>query len=190
MSSAGMQFVQKTEKDNWQTPPRVIDPIERFVGIDLDPCAGEDTQHGAVNFRPPETCGIQSSWDVTGNGDATAFVNPPYSKTNDDTSMKRLFLQKGISEYLAGNVERVFFLLPDSTDVKSWWQPYIATYCQSSWFPSGRVNYIDPDKGEQVNGVSFGSSLSVAGEIPLEFQQWMHEHGDFVNRPFVGDGDE
>lgn len=174
--SADMAFVQKSKKDLWQTPSRIIDPLQEHIGIDLDPCAGEGTDIGDVNFYPWETDGLEASWDVTGDGDVSAYVNPAFSA-------KKVWLQKGISEYLAGNVERVVFLTPDSTSVKEWWHGYIVPYSSWTWFARGRVNFYDPTEGKVVKNAPNNSALSIVGSVPEAFESWARGAGDVVYRP-------
>lgn len=169
-SNGAMWFVAKKRKDTWRTPPGVYEPIDRFHGIDLDPCAGhgaeqlelpdgaspdpelEPTEIGGINIRPPDD-GLSKSW----NG--VVFVNPPFSE-------KGLWLEKAVKESQKPWVETVYVLTPDSTDVKKWWHKHIAAEASATWFPFGRVNYIDPQTAEQSGGVSFGSAISVFGTAP------------------------
>lgn len=169
--SDNMQFVQKSEKDEWITPPKIIDPLEAFYGIDLDPCAGMKANHATRNYRLPAVNGLDADWDAE-----TVFVNPPFSE-------KEKWLKKAVEEYEAGRADRIFFLTPDSTDVKSWWHGQIVPNFRATWFPEGRVNYINPHDMEQKKAVSFGSALSIMGEIREEVMNYMIDHGDFVLRP-------
>lgn len=168
-----MNFVAKTEKDVWQTPDEIVDPIQEHMNIDLDPCAGKDTDIGDTNFKPPEDNGLENFWNVTDN--AVVFMNPPFSK-------KVEFIKKALSEYKSNNVQTVFILTPDSTDVKSWWHSLIAKHCPYTYFPKGRINYVDPKTQEQQTGVSFGSAISILGPIPNELEQYYMDNGDFVIR--------
>ena len=193
-TGADMGFVQKSQKDDWVTPDWLIDAIDRHVGIDLDPFAGPTTSHGRVNYGPHNgKNGLVESWDVRRDPyeKTAAFVNGPYSRP-----MKRRAFQKGISEYLAGHVDCVMFLYPDSTDVKDWWQGYVRAYCPLTWFPAGRVNFIDPETGEQVRGAPCNSALSIVGDVPDAFVEWMlhgddryddADGGDLVTRPIGGE---
>lgn len=193
-TGSDMGFVQKTKKDDWVTPDWLIDGIDRHVGIDVDPFAGPATSHGRVNYGPHTgTNGLVASWNVRRDPyeRTTAFVNPPYS-----AGMKRRALQKGISEWLAGHVDRVLFLLPDSTDVRSWWQAYIRAYCRLTWFPAGRVKFIDPETGERGDSPPCNSALCIAGDVPESFVDWLcygddrypeADGGDVVARPIGGE---
>lgn len=171
-----MNFVAKTEKDVWQTPGEILGPIQEHMNIDLDPCAGENTNIGDRNYRPPEDNGLELAWNKRfKNNDITVFMNPPFSK-------KVEFIKKALNEYKSNNVQTVFILTPDSTDVKSWWHNLIAKNCPYTYFPKGRVNYVDPQTQEVQTGVSFGSAISILGPIPNELEQYYMDNGDFVIR--------
>lgn len=169
------EFLQKNKKDNWVTPPELIDPINEYVGIDLDPCAGkypngDITKHGETNYALPEDDGLEKEWF------GTVFINPPFSE-------KRKWIMEATKRYATDDdVDQIIVLTPDSTDTISWWHEYIKAYFRYSWFKEGRLNYIDPTTREKVTGVSFGSALSILGEIPPDFLYWLKENGDIVQR--------
>jgi phage N-6-adenine-methyltransferase len=168
--SDNMQFVQKNEKDEWITPAEIIDPIvDAYGGIDLDPCAGQQADHADRNYRLPETDGLNADWDAD-----VVFVNPPFSQ-------KSQWIEKSVLEYEKGNAGTVLMLTPDSTDVQGWWHGQIAPNFAWTWFPEGRINYVDPDKMEQSTGVSFGSALSIMGEA-MAFLHYAERNGDLVYR--------
>jgi phage N-6-adenine-methyltransferase len=170
-----MQFVQRSKKDVWQTPEEVTEPIADAHGkIDLDPCAGQETQIGNQNIRPPED-GLSETW----NG--VVFMNPPFSTKNE-------WLEKAVEESTREGVDTIYALTPDSTDTISWWHEYIAENATVTWFPRGRINYIDPDTGEQATGVSFGSAVSVFGNAPAELLMYWSGRGDLAVRPQNGEG--
>ena len=160
------------EKDDWQTPPELIDPIQRgFGGIDLDPCSHEDTEHGIVNLRLEDgDDGLEADWtDVTHTQNPTVFVNPPFSYKKD-------WLQKAVKEVQNG-VQTVVFVTPDGTDTISWWHQYIAEYSNYVCFCEGRVEYLD-DGEDGSSRPPFGTVLTVFGEasdqLISELQQLGH----------------
>ena len=161
-----MDFVQKSEKDDWQTPPRVWQPIKDMDEISLDPCAGE-IEFAENNFHLP-TDGLLEDWfDVV-------FVNPPFSE-------KEKWLKKSVQEFKYGAAKRIYVITPDSTNT-SWWNDYIATDFSVSWFPNGRVEYIQPGEEDDTSGVSFGSAVSVIGQPPNSLLNHWDERGDVVYR--------
>jgi phage N-6-adenine-methyltransferase len=166
-----------SEKDTWQTPPWLIDGIKQYVTIDLDPCAGKDTEIGETNWSI--LCGedgLERDWH------GTVFCNPPFSEK--DTWVEYL-----IQQYRCGNVERVFLVTPDSTDVKSWWHGRevrgtehdgIVDCASYVCFMAGRVQYIDPETGERKGSPSFGTAISMFGSFPDELLAWFGTEGWLV----------
>jgi len=164
-----MSFVQRSEKDVWQTPTDVWKPIDDHIGIDVDPCAGPTTEVGDRNIRPPEN-GLDAEWE------GTAFINPPFSQ-------KEQWLATAVEKYRAGEIDRAFLLTPDSTDVAAWWHEYIVPNCRFTWFAVSRVDFIDPKKGEEVSGVPFNTAISVLGTLPAGLRDEWLDTGDLVMRP-------
>jgi len=159
-----------SEKDDWQTPPELINDIESAVNIDIDPCSHEKTSHGDVNLRLEDgDDGLEDSWVESAKTDyPTAFVNPPFSYKKD-------WLQKAV-EAVKNGVETVIFITPDGTDTKSWWHKYIAEYATYCCFCKGRVTYLDD--GEETGTPPFGTVITIFGSCPDELldvlQDWGH----------------
>ncbi len=61
---------------NWTTPRHVLDVIESFHPIDLDPCSNEWSKVNAVKKVSPPENGLATPWHAYDH----TFVNPPYSK--------------------------------------------------------------------------------------------------------------
>jgi phage N-6-adenine-methyltransferase len=132
-------------KDVWQTPN---DILELVGNIDLDPCAGEDTHIGDVNYSNKDVNGLKENWF------GRTFVNPPFSE-------KKKWLKKAVEE--VEYTECIFFVTPDGTDTVSWWHKYV-TQADCIWFSEGRISYIDPDTGEKQKNPTFGTAVSMFGE--------------------------
>ncbi len=154
-----------SEKDVWRTPQWLIDGIEKYKNISLDPCAGAETEIGDINYRLEDgDDGLQEEWF------GTVFVNPPFTQKNE-------WLSKALDE--RENTDLIMFLTPDSTDVQSWWHGKIVPNADYVWFSYGRMNYIDPDKGEVDNTQkpTFGTAISMYGDVPDELLQFFDEEG-------------
>jgi len=165
--SAQPHYAQN-EKDDWQTPPRVTDKFEEHDPIDLDPCAGMDTGLGKHNLTVYDD-GLSVDWF------GVVYVNPPYSD-------KVTWLKRVVAEVESGNVERVYVMTPDSTDVKSWWHDLIAEYANYVWFPRGRIKFYNPQT-EQIEGSPpSGSAISCFGSQPPEALLDAYRNGGWLVR--------
>lgn len=171
--SNNMEFVNKKKKDIWQTPEWLIDKLNRGLGgIDLDPCAGPNTDHAETNWSIENgQDGLENEWH--GN----VFINPPFSD-------KDSFIEKSIEQ--KENTDITVLLTPDSTDVKSWYHNLITNHYTYTWFSKGRINYYDPVEGEVATGVSFGTALHFMGGMPEGLELWLRDNGDLVRRK-IGD---
>lgn len=161
----------KSKKDDWLTPESITTPLNRYDGIDLDPCPGRHTEIGDANPRQ------RDGWDGLERGwGGVCFVNPPFSE-------KIAWAKKAVEESRTRNVDRVYLLSPDCTSHKSFWHEWIEPAAEFTCFFEGRVKYIDPETGEEAGNPSFGSALHVFGSTPpREVLNWMDESGDLVTR--------
>jgi phage N-6-adenine-methyltransferase len=169
-----IRFYDLDEKDDWQTPPDLIADIEEAIGrIDLDPCAHPNTTIGRRNYRIGDgEDGLKKSWW------GTVFVNPPFS-------YKKEWLEKVVNEVQHASVDTVILLTPDSTDTKSWWHEFIAPHARYVCFCKGRVSYYD--EGEQMDSPTFGTAISVFGEVPDGLVEMLQDWGHVVRTVTVGD---
>jgi len=155
------------EKDTWETPTWLIDGIGELIGgFDLDPCAGPNTSIGETNFSIQRGVdGLEREWF----GDV--WVNPPFTA-------KTAWIDNAVCEYEDNDaVDRIFVLTPDSTDVQSWFHGQLVPAADYIWFSDGRVKFIDPETGEKAGSPSFGTAISVFGEIPPALRNWLHAKG-------------
>jgi len=166
MSKSDMGFVQKSKKDVWQTPSELWQPIDKRDTITLDPCAGENTNIGIDNLTYEDN-GLSHGWY------GTVWLNPPFSQKTE-------WMEKARNEI--EYCDTIYIITPDSTDVKSWWHGQLAEFCEWVWFAEGRINYVDPEDGEQKKGVSFGTSINIAGELNQEVKEWFNDNGDLMKR--------
>ena len=161
-----------SEKDDWQTPPELINDLAEAVNIDIDPCAHENTTHGDVNLRLEDgDDGLKDSWVDAVDGDGgVAFVNPPFSYKKD-------WLETAVEEVQNG-LDTVIFLTPDGTDTKSWWHQYIAEYSSYCCFCEGRVVFLED--GEKTGRPPFGTVLTIFGDCPDDLLSVLQEWGHVV----------
>jgi len=171
------EFYSLSDKDTWQTPDEITDALQRHVDIALDPCAGLHTFIGQENWTVEGSdthrkegrvlrTGIDSlerSWETSAlsrRDRRLAFVNPPFS-------MKTEFIEKTLTERDKGNIDGAIVLTPDATDVQSWWHDKLAPAVPVVWFSRGRINFIEPDTGNEATNPTFGTALHFVGPMKL-----------------------
>lgn len=165
--SSDTKFYGLSEKDNWRTPPKLLNAIrEHHGGIDTDPCSGPLTWIGDYFNFDADDNGLVQMWI------GTCFVNPPFS-------FKAKFLEKATSEMCRAHCDTIFFVTPDATDTKSWWHEYIAKHSNYIWFSRGRISYIGED-GKKAKSPTFGTAVSVFGETTDEMLAWFSDNGHLV----------
>lgn len=165
----------KTKKDDWRSPARLLDPILLHDNIDTDPCADPDRQFARINHTEADN-GLSRPWE------GVAFVNNPFSE-------KVRWAEEVEARFKSGEIDRAYLVSPDSTSHQSFWHQYVVPNCSVSWFPEGRVKYLD-ESGEEAGSPSFGSAVSVFGTPPLSLVKAWRERGDVVIRPQHLDGSE
>jgi phage N-6-adenine-methyltransferase len=179
VTDSDQQWYGQQKKNDWQTPDRVLDPIQEHYPITLDPCAGRDTDIGLVNWSIHRgEDGLEIPWSTFEN----VYVNPPFCD-------KCEWVDKCVREYRNGNVERVFLLTPADPTTRSWFHgddfsgvsfdgDYgIVDALSYVWFPSGRVKFLDPETGEKAGSPTSGSMISVFGEIGFGLRKAWKDDG-------------
>jgi len=161
-------FYAQADKDTWQTPPDILEAFEKFDPIHTDPCAGPNTSIGRDFNWTINHDGLSCPWV------GTAFVNPPFSD-------KGTWLAEVLSRIESGEIERAYVLLPDSTDVQSWWHGQIVPNANYVWFSEGRVKFVDPETGDVGKSPTGGTCISMFGSEPPEsLQAWFQDNGWLV----------
>lgn len=108
--SAGRR--NNSDKKDWNTPPKYINPIKHFFGgqIDLDPCSNKFSLVNAKqNFVYPVEDGLVQPWE--GN---KIFINPPYGRSGGKSLYD--WFKKGLSEF--NKEKEMIFLVPVATNTK------------------------------------------------------------------------
>lgn len=121
----------KSERQNWKTPKRFYEELNREFAFDFDPCLTT-----RVDW---ETDGLNREWGKCN------FVNPPYSDIKRWVAKSWLEFQKG---------KRVVLLIPSRTDTK-WWHEYCMKATEIR-FIEGRLRF-----DEHKNAAPFPSCLVI-----------------------------
>jgi phage N-6-adenine-methyltransferase len=177
------QWYGQQKRNGWQTPDRVLEPIQYHYPIDLDPCAGRDTDIGDANWSIHcDENGLSRGWD----GFENVYVNPPFCD-------KCEWVEKAVREYRKGNVERVFLLTPADPTTRSWFHGTdfsgvsfdgeygIVDALSYVWIPDGRVKFLDPESGEKEGSPTSGSIVSVFGSVDFGLRSEWKDDGTVMS---------
>ena len=141
----GRQMVSKvlfsSETDQWATPGKLFDKLNKEFGFDLDPCADENN-HKCPKYFTKEVDGLTQNW-----GGHTVFCNPPYGREIGS------WVQKSYEESLKENT-KVVMLIPSRTDTK-WFHEYVLPHGEIR-FIRGRLKF-----GESKNNAPFPSMVVI-----------------------------
>ena len=106
-------------KDDWGTPKKIYDELNKEFNFDFDPCP---LQHNTEEWD-----GLKIEW---GNRN---FINPPYSRT-----LKEAFILKAIEESKKGKL--CVMLLPVSTSTKIFHEHILPNKKEIRFF-KGRIKF-------------------------------------------------
>jgi|7_EtaG_2_1085326.scaffolds.fasta_scaffold00687_9 site-specific DNA-methyltransferase (adenine-specific) len=120
-------YIMPAAKTNWHTPQVVIDLVEKFDMVGLDPCWEEGCLVKPMRRFTKRDDGLIRDW----RGYGTVFVNPPY----DDL---RRWCEKISMEGERG-VE-IIALLPSRTDTKAFQERVSKATCMCFW--KGRLRFV------------------------------------------------
>jgi phage N-6-adenine-methyltransferase len=101
-----------SNKDEWETPPEIFDPLDAEFDFDLDPCADARNRKCQL-YLGKETDGLSQNWSecVSKSGWGSAFINPPYSSL-------KAWIAKCSEESKKGMT--CVMLIPSRTDTRAW----------------------------------------------------------------------
>lgn len=152
-------------RDDWQTPPHVLDLVRQVAPIALDPCTDECNPTGAASFvYRPDGDGLAFSWIDSDLDPGLVYVNPPYSKI-------RTWLGKCAEEGRLG-VE-IIALVPARTDTRAWHDS--ASRADAICFWRGRLTFVGA-----TAGAPFPSALLYWGERSKRFHDVFRAHGQIL----------
>jgi hypothetical protein len=144
--------------DDWRTPRWLIDHIDNWNGIQLDPCASNNNAYwfSIYNFNTkfnPKLDGLKLDWK------SLTFCNPPYSRGN---LIK--WTQKAKLEYMLYDVESIS-LVPIDPSTKWWRQMFVVHPYPTVWCSlSKRVRFIGA-----TGSPKFASALIYYGSCKKSF---------------------
>ena len=152
-----------SKKSDWCTPKNIVDLVQQFRTIELDPCSNPNSIVGAL-----ETYSLENNQDgLALLWKSFNYVNPPYSK-----GKLIKWVAKAESEYVQNCVESIV-LVPARTDTK-WFHKHCSqnTICfikgrlkflgapSSAPFPSMLVYYGNDDANFELHFCKLGKILT------------------------------
>lgn len=123
--------------DQWETPQRFFDELDKEFHFTLDPCADEHN-HKCQKYFTKEIDGLSQNW-----GGETVFCNPPYGRE----------IGKWVEKAATENATTVM-LIPARTDTK-WFHDYIYGKAEVR-FLRGRLKF-----GDSINSAPFPSMVVI-----------------------------
>lgn len=112
--------------DDWGTPQKLYDALDREFGFDIDVCANE-SNHKHERYWTIEDDGLKQNW-----AGLTCFMNPPYGRTIGD------WIRKAAESASKGAV--VVAVIPCRTDAR-WWADVMKA--SEIRLIKGRLHYND-----------------------------------------------
>ena len=113
-------YMPKTKSDNWITPPKLYDELNKEFKFNFDPCP--------ITWKEGDPDGLSIDWG------SSTFCNPPYSKV-------ALWIKKAYDEWKKG--KKIVMLINAITDTKAFHE-YIYNKAELR-FIKGRISFIDPN---------------------------------------------
>ena len=145
MSKSGFRsdLFFSSERDDWETPPEIFEPLNEEFQFTLDPCCYPYTAK-CKKFFTKEDDGLSKDW----SGERV-FMNPPYGRRIGK------WIEKAFEESQKGAL--VVCLIPSRTDTNYWHD-----FCMKAKeirFLRGRVKFIQGK--EQKQAAPFGSAVVI-----------------------------
>lgn len=163
-----------TARDDYVSPPQIIERVRAVGPIALDPCAGNVATHGVINIRWGRHCtetggygdGLTHDWAraVEIGGGGLVYSNSPYGG-------RGRVIDRWVEKYIAEaehGVE-IIGLVPASTG--SWWWRQIFATAAAGCAWAGRMKFIDPATGEFVKHLNKKTGKMVEASAP--FWSWL-----------------
>jgi site-specific DNA-methyltransferase (adenine-specific) len=137
-----------SEKDDWLTPPEVLDQVRRFAPIHLDPCTTPRNPVGADSWYALENGddGLAHPWQARG----LVYANPPYGRGIG------AWVEKAAREAMRG--AEIIALLPARTDSR-WFQTWVFQQAAAICWWRGRIKFVGAE-----NSAPFPSALVYYGK--------------------------
>lgn len=162
-------LLAQSDENEWYTPRRFTAAAATVLGgIDLDPASSEAANEivGAGRYYTIHDNGLNQPWK------GTVWLNPPYGGEN------RLFVERLIREYEAGNVTAAVTLINCHPAETAWFQRlFDYTIC----FVRGRIDFTGPAR-DRASTSTHGSACAYLGPDWQAFAAEFSRFGAVVRR--------
>jgi len=149
-----LKYISLSEKQDWETPDHIFDPINDIFNFDLDACASNENKKCKNYFTISDNC-LTVPWKYK-----SVWLNPPYSRANktDPQSGTLIYIKKAFEEvYFQKNSETVVLLIPNTSE-NTYYHDYIFK-SEYLLFIRSRISFISLGKAQAGN--TKGSVISI-----------------------------
>lgn len=148
----GLQEAMVSSKSNeWETPQKLFDELNREFLFTLDPCATKDNAKCSCFYTIYDN-GLKHSW-----ANEVVFMNPPYGGNTGK------WIEK--AWYESQNGATVVCLIVSSTD-RSYWHDYIFPYASEIRWVRGRITF-----GDAKSTAPFASAIVIFNSNKTQYQK-------------------
>jgi site-specific DNA-methyltransferase (adenine-specific) len=165
---ASARVKNSTARDDWQTPPKVLERVRMVGPIVLDPCTSEDNPVGASFALTERQDGLAVDWADVLDDDiysGLVFANFPYSRA-------KLWAAKIVEESTCGlEIVTLCAARPDSR----WFFNLVWDSAQAVCFYRGRLRFVGAP-----SSAPFPSALVYHGPCPWAFEAAFADAGKVI----------
>ena len=137
-----------SEKQNWETPQKLFDELDKEFNFDLDAMASLENAKCA-NYFTEEQNALDQDWTIY----SSIFINPPY-----DSKLQDAVLKKALDTFRETN-NTIVLLIPARTDTRRW-HDYIFPYASDIRFLRGRLKFETNGQAHD-NSAPFPSAIII-----------------------------
>lgn len=119
-------------RDDWGTPPKLFEYLDKYFSFTLDAAANESNTL-CKDFISPEEDALKTLWD------GVIFCNPPYT-------MAKEFVERAIDQIRNPICVSWCLLIPVRSD-RIWFQKALHLRCLSHTWITGRLHFGGSGKG-------------------------------------------
>lgn len=159
---------QKIGFQDWATPPEVVEPLQAFKPIDLDPCSNAYSIVPArVSISPPDD-GLAVAWHEYEH----TYVNPQYDQQSP-------WLLKCAIERILFDADTITALIPAAVETAAF-VDYVFGTADAVAFWKKRLRFIGPEGA--ISGNTLPSTLCYWGNEPERFYWHFRQYATVILR--------